>query len=169
MGTRKRRKAASAGARLAAGSLRKRVSRQGNGQKSHPSGSFVTDKHLSAPIDFTCSQKSGCFWPGGRERSWRLKPFCVPYTHAGKEQSALPAMIAVINVRLKCDFQIVHVRSSRFQRFVQLKNEVSERRRAWLILGRRSVIHVAHLGILFLSFMHEQENCSRMLTWANLN
>jgi hypothetical protein len=64
MGTRKRRRAASAGARLAAGSFRNLVSRQGDGQKSHPSGSFVTDKHLSAPIDFICSQKSGCFWPG---------------------------------------------------------------------------------------------------------
>jgi hypothetical protein len=56
-------------------------------------------------------------------------------------------MIAVINVCLKCDFHIVHVLRSRFQRFVQRKNEVLERLRAWLTLGRRSVIHVAHLGI----------------------
>ena len=64
-----------------------------------------------------------------------------------KRELALPGMIAVINVYLKCDFQIVHVLCSRFQGSVQGENEIPERRRTWLILGRRSVIHVAHLGI----------------------
>ena len=63
-------------------------------------------------------------------------------------------MIAVINVCLKSDFHIVHVLCSRFQRFVQRKNEIPERRRAWLILGRRSEIHVAHLGVpIFLVYV----------------
>jgi len=63
-------------------------------------------------------------------------------------------MIAVINVCLKADFQIVHVLYSHFQRFVQRKNEISESRRGWLILGRRSVIHFGHLGIpIFLIYV----------------
>ena len=66
-------------------------------------------------------------------------------------------MIAVINVCLKSDFHIVHVLCSRFQRFVQRKNEIPERRMAWLILGRHSVIHIAHLASShFLVMSHPQ-------------
>ena len=64
-------------------------------------------------------------------------------------------MIAVINSCLKYDFHIVHVLCSLFQRFVQCQNEIPERRRAWLILSRRSVIRIAHLGIpIFLGTSH---------------
>jgi hypothetical protein len=64
-------------------------------------------RHRQTPVGsdrFHLLTEERLFLAWGRERSWRLKPFCVPYTEAGKEQSALPAMIAVINVRLKCDF-----------------------------------------------------------------
>ena len=60
-------------------------------------------------------------------------------------------MIAVINGCLKCDSHTVHMPGSRFQRVVQRKNEIPERRRAWLILGRICVIHIAHLGIPIFS------------------